>query len=151
MKRQILVSLLILSAAAGVAAAKNPRYKEGELLVRFADTGLQTPTLAIPLDPLSGYGISSSPVLQLRMRPGPLSTRTIRNAVSNSVIAGAAVRQEYNRIIPGLALVKLPRGRTVAYAVFQFNRSPSVLYAEPNYKYRLGVTPTTHFLRGNGT
>ena len=145
MKRQILVSLLVLLAITGLAAAKNSRYKEGELIVRFADTDVQLPTLAIPLDPLSGYGIPTGLTLKPKVQAGPLSTRARRNAVSNSIMPGATVLQEYDRIVPGLALVKLPKGRTVADAVFQFNRSPNVLYAEPNYKRRLSLTPNDPF------
>jgi subtilisin family serine protease len=60
----------------------------------------------------------------------------MRSAVSDSIVRGATVRKEYDRVVSGLALVKLPAGTSVYDAVTRFNQSANILYAEPNYKYR---------------
>jgi hypothetical protein len=88
----------------------------GEVVVRFVDKDLQPP---------------STPETM-----GPRTTRAIRSAVSDSIVRGAAVRKEYDRVVSGLALVKLPAGTSVHDAVTRFNQSANILYAEPNYKYR---------------
>ena len=133
MKRQILISLLILLFVAGFSRAVNPpgtnlpdlvyynlseddftAYKEGELLVRFAEVeaGAQLPEgLLKPM--------------------GPLTTQAIRNSISDYIFTGAVIDREYDEIAPGLAVVKLPEGMSVADACIQFNQSANVLYAEP--------------------
>ena len=88
----------------------------GEVVVRFVDKNLQPP---------------STPETM-----GPRTTRAIRSAVSDSIVRGATVRKEYDRVVSGLALVKLPAGTSVHDAVTRFNQSANILYAEPNYKYR---------------
>ncbi len=112
MKRQILISaIILLCLQAGLAGATDLPYKQGELIVRFANPGAEATI-------------------------GPLSSRARRNMLSNLIIAGATVDKEYEHIIPGLALVKLPKGTTVLEAVIKFNQSANILYAEPNYKIR---------------
>jgi len=56
-------------------------------------------------------------------------------------VPGSAVHKEYDRIVPGLTLIKLPAHATVADGLFGFSRSPDVLYVEPNYKRWLCVLP----------
>jgi subtilisin family serine protease len=138
MKRQILISALILLSVAGFARAVDlpdlryynlseddfTAYKQGELLVRFAevDAGGQLPEgLLKPM--------------------GPLTSKAVRNSISNYIFTGAVVDREYDEIAPGLAVVELPEGMSVADACIQFNQSASVLYAEPNYKYKLLAVP----------
>jgi len=112
MKRRVLISaIILLCLQAGLAGAADLTYKQGELIVRFADPGAEATI-------------------------GPLSSRATKNMLSNLVIAGATVDKEYKRIAPGLALVKLPKGITVQDALLEFNRSGYVLYAEPNYKIK---------------
>lgn len=43
--------------------------------------------------------------------------------------------------VPGLQLVKLPRGVTVPAAVAQYKQNPNVLYAEPDYLRHIDVVP----------
>ncbi len=43
--------------------------------------------------------------------------------------------------LPGLTLVRLPRGASVRAAAAAFERDPRVLYAEPNYLHRLLEVP----------
>ena len=132
MKRQILISLLVLFSASGFAGADNlplfgladslqygtQVYKQDELIVRFAN-----------------------PETETRMATGPWSTRTIRSMISSSIVDGAAVEKVYDDVAPGLAVVKLPQGTNVMGALAQFNSSPDILYAEPNYKYKLFLVP----------
>ena len=96
-------------------------YRQGELIVRFADTGPEAPIR--------------------RAIPGPLTNRAVKNILSNMAVPGAAVHKEFDRIVPGLTLVKLPWHATVADGLFRFSRSPDVLYVEPNYRYKLLAIP----------
>ncbi|MHC4736336.1 MAG: S8 family serine peptidase, partial [Planctomycetota bacterium] len=91
------------------------------MIVRFADTGPEAPIR--------------------KAIPGPLTNRAVKNVISNMAVPGAAVHKEYDRIVPGLTLVKLPAHTTVADGLFGFSRSPDILYVEPNYKLKLFVTP----------
>jgi thermitase len=43
--------------------------------------------------------------------------------------------------VPGLQLVKLPKGVTVPAAVAQYKQNPNVLYAEPDYLRHIDVVP----------
>jgi len=121
MKRQIVIGLSILLAGASFASADKLPYKRGELIVRFADTG------------------AGSPVR--KAVAGPLSNRAVKGVISNLAVPGARVANEYEGITPGLAVVSLPEGATVADALGQFNGSPGVLYAQPNYIYKLAAIP----------
>ncbi|MBA7602382.1 hypothetical protein ES703_09471 [subsurface metagenome] len=137
MKRQILISLLVLLSVAGFAGAVElpgfgfydlsqdelAAYRQGELIVRFADVGV-------------GAQLPEGPVIM-----GPWRPRAIKSAISDFIVAGAKVDKEYDHIVSGLAVVGLPEGTSVVDALIQFNRSANVLYAEPNYKYRLFVIP----------
>ena len=72
---------------------------------------------------------------------GPRTTHAIRNSVADSIISGTYVDKEYDSIVPGLTLIKLPEGIAVLDAVVRFNQSPHILYAQPNYKVRALVIP----------
>ncbi|HCO95094.1 MAG TPA: hypothetical protein DIU00_14270, partial [Phycisphaerales bacterium] len=137
MKRQFLISLFVLFFASGFAGAvdlqwagypdplhnASAAYKQNELIVRFAD-------------PDSGSQLPEGPVLM-----GPLTRRAIRSRISDHIVTGSAVEKEYDDITPGLAIVKLPAGSSVLNAGIKFLQSANVLYAEPNYKYRLFAVP----------
>ena len=132
MKRQILISLLALLSATGFAGAaslplfgfsdslldSSDVYKQDELIVRFADP--------------DGSG---QPVT------GPWSTQTVRSMMSSSIVPGAEVDKVYDNVAPGLAVIRLPRGTGVLSALTQFNGSADVIYAEPNYRYKLFLVP----------
>ncbi len=132
MKRQILISLLALVFVSGLAgAASMPLYglsdplleasdvyKQNELIVRFADPDAAAQTAT-----------------------GPWSTQTVRSMMSSSIIPGAEVKKVYDNVKPGLSVVRLPQGTSVFSAVTQFNGSADVVYAEPNYKYKLFLVP----------
>ncbi|MHC4243925.1 MAG: S8 family serine peptidase, partial [Planctomycetota bacterium] len=137
MKQHILISALILLSIAGFAWAENlpdfgfhyssendiAFYKQGELIVRFADVD-------------SGSQLSDGPLLM-----GPLTTKAVKGTISDYILTGAEIDREYEEVMPGLAVVKLPEGTTVTEAFILFNESGNVLYAEPNYKYKLFVVP----------
>ncbi len=132
-----MISALILLSIAGFAWADNlpdlgfyyssgddfASYKQGELIVRFAD-----------VDAFSQ--LAEGPLLM-----GPLTTKAVKGTISDFILAGAEIEKEYGEVAPGLAVVKLPDGTTVTEAFVKFNQSPNVLYAEPNYKYKLFVVP----------
>jgi subtilisin family serine protease len=92
-----------------------------ELLVRFAD------------------GDNSS--LVRSGLPGPLTPRAAREMISSQILAGSSVAGQYDDIVPGLTLVKLPEGISVTDAAVRFAASDNVLYAEPNYRYQLHRVP----------
>lgn len=131
MKRHILISLLALFFVSGPAGAANPPlfgfsdslldssdvYKPNELIVRFADQAGQVPAT------------------------GPWSAQTVRSMMSSAIVPGAEVGKTYDDIAPGLAVVKLPQGTSVLSALAQFNGSANVVYAEPNYRYKLFLVP----------
>jgi hypothetical protein len=139
MRRQVLISLLVLLSAApafalqeatgavnlsafafsGLVQERSSLYKPGEVVVRFSDT---SEAAGVPI-------------------VGPLTKRAIRSAISDSIISGATVRKEFDRVVSGLAVVKLPDGTAVVDALIRFNRSANVLYAEPNYKYKFLLVP----------
>jgi parallel beta-helix repeat protein len=141
MKRQFLISLFVLFFVSGIAGAVDMQwsgvpyplhnasaaYKQNELIVRFAD-------------PDTGSQLPEGPVLT-----GPLTRRAIRSRISDFIVAGAAVDKEYDDSSPGLAVIKLPAGTSVLEAGIKFLQSANVLYAEPNYKYRLLATANDPF------
>ncbi|MHC4165950.1 MAG: hypothetical protein ACYSWQ_03225, partial [Planctomycetota bacterium] len=104
MKRQILISLLVLFSASGFAGAANPPlfgfsdslldssdvYKQNEIIVRFAN-----------------------PDAAARAATGPWSTQTLRSMMSSSIVPGAEVDKVYDDVAPGLAVVRLPQGMSV--------------------------------------
>jgi subtilisin family serine protease len=55
------------------------------------------------------------------------------NALLSSL--GATIKQQYT-IVPGLCLIRLPEGMTVADALSILGEREEVLYVEPNYKYK---------------
>jgi len=95
--------------------------KPGELIVRFVETD------ALPRRGQAIYG--------------PRTKWAIRTAVSDFIVTGASVDEEYDRVVSGLTLVKLPEGTSVSDAINKFMQSSGVLYAEPNYKIRALVIP----------
>jgi len=137
MKRQILISLVVLLSVSGFAGAVNlpwadfhnfsqdrsEVYKQNELIVRFIDVEAGT-------QPVEGPAIS-----------GPWTRRAIRSMISDFLVAGATVDKEYDDVASGLAVIRLPEGTSVTDAFIQFNKSSNVLYAEPNYKYKLFLIP----------
>jgi subtilisin family serine protease len=90
-------------------------YKEGELLVRFAE---------------AGYGLDS---------PNPTVQAAARQQVLDSAGGGTVVHL-YKRI-PGWALVKLPAGQCVESMLAQYASTPGIAYVEPNYKGRFFGIP----------
>ena len=136
MRHTILLSLLAVFILCGFAGAMDVStsdpgvlteysalpYKPNELIVRFADT--------------DSTQVQAQPAVA-----GPWSRRTLRSMVSDSIVPGATVAEEYETIAPGLASVQLPQGTSLVDAFVRFNLSDRVDYAEPNYKYKLFLAP----------
>lgn len=77
--------------------------------------------------------------LLVRFKPAVSINSAAVNQAHNAV--GAAVVRNYN-IVEGLQLVKLPKGTTVEQAITSYRKNSNVLYAEPNYIYRVSsLTP----------
>jgi subtilisin family serine protease len=137
MKQHILISGLILLSLSGFAGAVNlpdlgfyglsedyfAAYRKGELIVRFADVE-------------AGSQLPEGPVIM-----GPMTNRAIKETISDHIITGSVVHREYKDIGPGLTVIKLPEDTKVSDAFIEFNKSANIIYAEPNYKYRLFVVP----------
>jgi subtilisin family serine protease len=132
MKRQILISLLALVSATGLAGAANmPLYGFSDSLLDSSDVYKQNELIVRFADPDSAAQVAT----------GPWSTQTVRSMMSSSIIPGAEVKRVYDGIKSGLSVVKLPQGTSVFSALARFNGSGNVVYAEPNYKYRLFLVP----------
>ena len=134
MRRKILLSLLALLCVCGFAGNvswsasgdlheyQSLPYKQNELIVRFADT-------------------DAGQVQGLTTATGPWSRRVRRSMISDAIVPGTTVVKEYDNVAPGLVSVQLPEGTDMLNAFIEFNLSDNVIYAEPNYKYRLFLTP----------
>jgi subtilisin family serine protease len=60
-------------------------------------------------------------------------------------VCGGIIEHEYE-IVPGLTLVKLPKGQTVEDSLESLNTADRILYAEPDYKIKLLAYPNdTYF------
>jgi len=94
---------------------RKAQYKSGELIVRFAE-----PKEEVVI--------------------GPLSSRTLRNIVSGVIVPNSSVDKEFDHMVRGLTVVKLPEGIDVESAFLEFNLSGGILYAEPNYRLWLQQT-----------
>ncbi|MFC1739057.1 S8 family serine peptidase [Planctomycetota bacterium] len=117
MKHRILPVILGLFFLAGVSTADELPYREGELIVRFENGALESQVRSVMM--------------------GPVSTLAVRSTISNYIVTDSRVEKDFDRLVPGLSVVKLPRGVKVEDALLQFYMSPGVRYAEPNYKYKL--------------
>ena len=56
-----------------------------------------------------------------------------------NTLGGAQIMREY-KIVPGLCLVKLAAGQTIAQALLTYNRTAGILYAEPDYQVKAFAT-----------
>jgi hypothetical protein len=95
--------------------------EQSELLVRFSDVEDLTAT---------------HPELR-----GPRTLRAVHETVANEIMEGTSVAGEYDNLVSGLTLVKLPAGVSATEAMLQFAGSENVLYAEPDYRYQLQRVP----------
>jgi subtilisin family serine protease len=76
--------------------------------------------------------------LLVRFRPG------VNAADRAQVLRGAGASVKKTLPLPGLRLVRLAAGTTVERTAEALERQPEVLYAEPNYVYRLSPDPYTN-------
>jgi hypothetical protein len=110
-----------LSLSDAVSCGGTCPGEQGELLVRFVERDTA---------PLSCPDLT-----------GPRTPRAVREAISGRIVPGASVHQQYDEAVPGLTLIKLPQGTSVMEAMKRFGTCEDVLYAEPNYRYKLQRTP----------
>jgi hypothetical protein len=73
----------------------------------------------------------------VRFVPGAASDKR-----SAARAAAAADLQTSYKIVPGLELLKVHKGRTVEQAIEKLRRNPNVLYAEPDYLVRPALKPS---------
>ncbi len=64
---------------------------------------------------------------------GALPTANMKNAILSRSL-GAAQKREF-KTVPGLSLIELPEGVSVAEAMEALKNDNSVIYAQPNYEY----------------
>ena len=107
------------ASAATPAKSAKLNYKDGQLIVRFTDPSIK----------------------QMRKLSRPMSRRAIRNVITNVILRGSSVTKEFDSIVPGLSVIKLPKNRRVANSIAKFDLSSAVIYVEPSYKYQLLATP----------
>ena len=112
MKRSQILGLVILSLILSVGHAdQTPAYRDGYLLVKFADTGLS----------------STSEIARQQI-------------LDSTVGTGSCINQMYSAV-PGLSLVKLKSGANVQSALSALSAAGGILYAEPDYFYKAQATP----------
>jgi parallel beta-helix repeat protein len=137
MKRQILISPLILLCIASLAAAKTEAndlpYKAGELIVRFDE----------PAETQAGLKQKGTQQAALAAQRA-----AERQAILNKAGGGSVVKMLSKRV-SGLGLVKLPPGLSIRDAMAAYNKTPGIIYAEPNYKRRLCLPAIPDDLRFN--
>ena len=93
-----------------------------------------------PITPKKAHGPGSEP----EFVPGELIVRFKRGVASSERAAlrrGRGARLKRGLPVPGLELVDLAPEKSVRSEAARFEREPEVLYAEPNYRYRLAAIP----------
>lgn len=142
MRKSVLISLLLASAALSVAHAERRDVNA------IAMKALRGGKLSVPAKGPHLWrippGASFTPgELLVRFAPdeeGQIPGRAEKNTILRR-FGGASIEREFD-LVPGLALVKLPRGQRVNEGVLKrFNQMPEILYAEPDYKGGLLAEP----------
>ena len=82
----------------------------------------------------------------VRFKPEARTERGVVQEIAADAHAklGATVKEEFGGV-PGLQLVKLPKGVTVPDAVAHYQQNPNVLYAEPNYLQYADAIPNNPY------
>lgn len=62
---------------------------------------------------------------------GKQRTTVEKNQILSS-LDGATIKKEF-KVVPGLSVVELPKGKTVADVLAMYNETDEILYAEPDY------------------
>jgi parallel beta-helix repeat protein len=130
----LLIGLILLCAPMGfaadvsfsswsdmIAAAGPETNEQTELLVQFVDR--------------AGVPVSCPDLV------GPRTTASKREAISDRLVKGASVERNFDKVVTGLTVVKLPKGTSTLNAVLAFSTCADVVFAEPNYKYQLCRVP----------
>lgn len=100
------IAFVYLTMFYSIVYSSNLKYKEDEVLVRFAQKSEK-----------SQFNISE------------------KTEILKSLGLGT-IKHEY-KIVPGLSLVKLSKGKTIKDSLGILNKTKEILYAEPDYKIHL--------------
>ncbi len=118
MKRHTIFAILLILIIS--TCSFGAEYRKDRILVQFEDTG--------PSSPLRDYVT------------GPLSSKALKGVISNIALQNTSVEREY-RIVPELAVIKIPVHSSVYDAITNFFNTPGVKFAEPDYLVYLTETP----------
>jgi hypothetical protein len=129
------------------------RFLACSVLLLCAQAALAADGLSFSLSNAIGYnGVVSDgpsgllvrfadPTAPCRDMSGPQTALAVRAMLAGRIVPGASVQCQYDDIVPGLTLIRLPEGISAADAAVRFAASDGVLYAEPNYRYPLQKGP----------
>jgi subtilisin family serine protease len=131
--------LIILSLFISPALATNGNEKNTKDSIPGTDTGI-----SIITDSSTGNQYAAGEVI-VRYNYEKIKSTTLMNEYSTRINAkiGAVVLQDLSsKNLPGMQLVQIPNSISVTDAIAEYEKSPDVLYAEPNYIYYLSsITP----------
>lgn len=122
MCRKLFLGLICVLSLTGAAWGKQDIYQEGEVLVVFKNIG--------PGSTVRNY---------IR---GPVTDKYVKNVISDIIVPQAKVMQEIDQVTKGLSRISIPVTENVDLAIAQFAKSNNVVYAQPNFKYKVCATTT---------
>ena len=132
----LISSVLIVCAQVGLAAANNLSFPLlSDAIDSQGPTSGQPQELLVRFAPVDGAPASRPDLV------GPLTARSLREGVAEHCVPGATVERQYDKVVPGLASVRVPKGVSLATAMGKFVGCADILYAEPNYRYQLFKQP----------
>jgi predicted outer membrane repeat protein len=122
MGRKLFLGLICVLSLIGTAWGKQDIYQEGEVLVVFKNIG--------PGSTVRNY---------IR---GPVTDKYVKNVISDIIVPQAKVMQEIDEVKKGLSRISMPVSEDVELTIARFARSNNVVYAQPNFKYKVCATTT---------
>ena len=132
--------LIILSLFVSPALATNGN---GET-TKDSIPGTDNAGISIITDSATGNQYAAGEVI-VRYNYEKIKSTTLMNEYSTRINAkiGAVVIQDLSsKNLPGMQLVQIPNSMSVTDAIAEYEKSPDVLYAEPNFIYYLSsITP----------
>ena len=133
------VSLVVSNAlvADGTLTFRISAQETGRSIQSLATGGVGTPPPGRDFTALAPNKEYKAGRLLVRFAAGVQAAQ--RGQMLNA-LGGAQIIREY-KVVPGLCLVKLPAGQSIAEALRTFNRTAGILYAEPDYAVKAGATP----------
>ena len=150
-----------ISVAPASMAVTNPMGGSTNLLLTVSNSLLADGTLTFTLHAretgrptlaVAAGGVGLPPANRdfSKIQPYPHAPDRVLTRFANNVtparrtqivaaLGGAQITREY-KLVPGLCLLQLPGGQTLADALQTLNRTPGVLYAEPDYQVKAFAT-----------